>query len=46
MYGEILPLTWDRVDLEAGTVRLYRGMIKNKQGRMLSLPQVLKDLPE
>ncbi len=46
MYGEILPLTWDRVDIEAGTVRLYRGMTKNKQGRVLSLPQVLKDILE
>jgi len=42
MQSEILPLTWDRVDLEAGTVRLYRGTTKNKDGRVIALPLVLR----
>jgi integrase len=42
--SEILPLTWDRVDLEAGTVRLYKGTTKNKDGRVIALPLVLKAL--
>jgi integrase/2-polyprenyl-3-methyl-5-hydroxy-6-metoxy-1,4-benzoquinol methylase len=46
IYSEILPLTWDRVDLEAGTVRLYRGTTQNKDGRVIALPQVLKDILE
>jgi len=44
--SEILPLTWDRIDIEAGTVRLYRGTDKNKAGRGITLPQVLKDMLE
>ncbi len=44
--SEILPLTWDRVDLDAGTVRLYRGTTKNRDGRVIALPQVLKDILE
>lgn len=31
--GEILPLTWAQVDLDAGTVRLEPGTTKNKKGR-------------
>src|SRR5262245_33600487 len=46
IYSEILPLTWDRVDLQAGTVRLYRGTTKNKDGRLIVLPQVLRDIIE
>src|SRR5262245_17626470 len=46
IYSEILPLTWDRVDLEAGTVRLYRGTTKNKDGRVIHLPQVLREILE
>jgi integrase len=46
VHSEILPLTWDRVDLEAGTVRLYRGTTKNKDGRLIHLPQVLSDIIE
>jgi len=42
--GEILSLSWDRVDIEAGTVRLYRGTDKNKAGRVIALPQVLRDI--
>lgn len=44
--SEILPLTWDRVDIEAGTVRLYRGTTNNKDGRLIHLPQVLRDILE
>ena len=46
MYSEILPLTWDHVDLEAGTVRLYKGTTKNKDGRLIALPVVLKAILE
>lgn len=46
VYGEVLPLTWDRIDLDEGTVRLYRGTTKNKEGRVIALPQVLKDIIE
>ncbi len=35
--SEILFLTWARVDLDAGTVRLYRGTTKNKDGRVVYL---------
>jgi len=42
--SEILPLTWDRVDLDAHTVMLYRGTTKNKRGRLIKLPQVLFDI--
>jgi integrase len=46
MQSEILPLTWDRIDLEVGTVRLYRGTTKNKDGRVIALPLVLKAILE
>jgi integrase len=46
VYSEVLPLTWDQIDLDAGTVRLYRGTTKNKEGRVIALPQVLKDIIE
>jgi integrase len=39
IHSEILPLTWDRIDLEAGTVRLYRGTTKNKDGRVIVRPR-------
>ena len=44
--SEILSLAWDRVDLEAQAVRLYRGSTKNKDGRLVRLPQVLMAILE
>jgi integrase len=44
--SEVLSLTWDLVDLDAGTVRLHRGSTKNKDGRVIALPQELRDLLE
>jgi integrase len=46
LQSEILPLTWDRVGLEAGTVRLYRGTTKGKDGRVIALPQILRQILE
>jgi len=43
---EVFPLSWSQIDLDAGTVRLYRGTTKNKEGRVIALPQVLKDILE
>jgi integrase len=44
--SEILPLTWRQVDLEAGTVRLEVGTTKNKRGRLVYLPPMLRDVLE
>src|SRR5262245_6507174 len=46
MYSEVLSLTWDRIDLEEGTVRLYRGTTKNKDDRLFFLPVELKAVLE
>jgi integrase len=35
--SEVTELTWDRVDLEAGTVRLDPGTTKNRKGRTIWL---------
>lgn len=42
--SEVLPLTWQQVDLEEGTVRLEPGTTKNKDGRLLYLTQELRAL--
>ena len=40
--SEILNLTWDRVDLTAGTVRLDPGTTKNREGRTVILTPDLR----
>jgi integrase len=42
--SEVLPLTWEQVDLEAGTVRLFAGTTKNGEGRIIWLPDELRAL--
>ncbi|MEW5736233.1 MAG: tyrosine-type recombinase/integrase [Thermodesulfobacteriota bacterium] len=42
--SEILELTWDRVDMREGTVRLEPGETKNDDGRDLYMTPVLKDV--
>jgi integrase len=42
--GEILGLTWDRVDFVAGTVRLDPGSTKNREGRTVVLTEELRSL--
>lgn len=42
--GEILGLTWDRVDFVAGTVRLDPGSTKNREGRTVVLTEELLTL--
>lgn len=44
--SEVLPLTWWQVDLDAGTVRLEVGTTKNKGGRLIYLPAMLRDVLE
>jgi integrase len=46
MHSEILPLTWDQVDLDEGTVRLWAGSTKNREGRLVALPSELRGLLE
>jgi integrase len=40
---EILGLTWQQIDLEAGTVRLDPGTTKNREGRLVVLAAELYD---
>jgi integrase len=40
--SEVLGLTWDRVDFQAGTVRLDPGTTKNREGRVVVLTDSLK----
>jgi len=43
--AEILGLTWDKVDLEQGSVRLNPGETKNEEGRTLYMnEEVLKEI--
>jgi integrase len=42
--SEILALTWDRVDLAAGTVRLDPDTTKNRDGRLVVLTEELRAL--
>jgi integrase len=42
--SEILPMTWEQVDLEHATVSLYVGQTKNKEARTIYLPAVLLDI--
>lgn len=41
---EVLTLTWQQVDLKAGTVRLEPGTTKNREGRMIFLTPDLRAL--
>ena len=38
--SEVLPLTWARVDLDAGTVRLEPGTTKNSEGRLFPADEI------
>lgn len=42
--AEILGLTWDKIDLKAGTVTLDPGTTKNDQGRVIFLNSELRDV--
>jgi hypothetical protein len=42
--SEVLPLTVDRVDLQAGVVRLDAGTTKNNEGRSFYLTNELRDV--
>jgi len=44
--SEILSLKWPQIDLEEGTVRLEVGTTKNKGGRLIYLPQILRGVLE
>jgi len=42
--SEVLGLTWDRVDLRAGTARLDPGTTKNREGRTVVLTDELRGI--
>lgn len=44
--AEILPLRWEQVDLDHGSVRLDVGSTKNKGGRLIYLPTLLRSILE
>lgn len=46
IHGEVLRLTWDRVDLVAGSVRMDPGVTKNRQGRVIFLTPGLRCILE
>lgn len=42
--GEVMGLTWDRVDFDRGEIRLDVGTTKNKKGRVVPLTSDLHDV--
>ena len=44
--SEVLPLTWDRVDLKAGSVRLTVGTTKNKDARVVYMTAAMRRILE
>lgn len=44
--SEVLSLTWSQIDLEEGAVRLEVGTTKNKAGRLVYLPDIVKNVIE
>ncbi len=44
--SEVLPLKWEQMDLEVGTVRLEVGTTKTKKGRLVYLPTLLRSVLE
>jgi integrase len=44
--SEIASITWSQVDLEEGTVRLEPGTTKNREGRLIFLPEAARVLVE
>jgi integrase len=44
--SEVFALTWNQVDLDEGTARLEVGTTKNKKGRLVYLPEAMKEVIE